>query len=53
MRMDALIGGGSDYPVYEIVAEAAKSLLAVMEKLKIATAREVDLPVLPNGCAMR
>jgi SAM-dependent methyltransferase len=43
MRMDALIGGGPDYPVYEIVAEVAKSLLPVMEKLNITTATEVDL----------
>jgi len=43
MRLDALIGGGPDYPVYEIVAEVAKSLLPVMEKLNITTATEVDL----------
>ena len=43
MRMDALVGGGPDYMVYEIVAEGAKSLLPVLEKLKITTATEVDL----------
>ena len=43
MRMDALVGGGPDYVVYEIVAEVAKSLLPVLEKLKITTATEVDL----------
>jgi SAM-dependent methyltransferase len=46
MRMDALIGGGSDYPVYELFAEVVNSLLPLMEKLKITTAEEVDLPSL-------
>jgi SAM-dependent methyltransferase len=43
MRMDAVIGGGPDCPVYELVAEVTRSLLPVMEKLKIATATEVDV----------
>src|SRR5262249_17948158 len=43
MRMDALIGGGSDSPAYELVADVIRSLLPVMEKLKIASATEVDL----------
>jgi SAM-dependent methyltransferase len=43
MRMDALVGGGPDNVVYEIVAGVAKSLLPVLEKLKITTATEVDL----------
>jgi SAM-dependent methyltransferase len=43
MRMDAVIGGGPDCPVYELVAEVTGSLLPVMEKLKIATATEVDV----------
>ena len=42
MRMDALIGGGPDCPAYELVAEVTESLLPAMEKLKIATAAEVD-----------
>jgi hypothetical protein len=41
--MDALIGGGPDAPVYELVADITASLLPVMEKLKITTAAEVDL----------
>jgi hypothetical protein len=41
--MDALIGGGPDSPAYELVADATRSLLPVMEKLKITTAAEVDL----------
>jgi len=43
MRMDALIGGGPDCPVYELVAGVTRSLLPAMEKLKIATATEVDI----------
>jgi ubiquinone/menaquinone biosynthesis C-methylase UbiE len=42
MRMDALIGGGPDAPAYELLADAIRSFLPVMEKLKIATATEVD-----------
>lgn len=45
LRMDALIGGGSEFP-YEIPAGVMQSLLPVMEKLKIATAAEVDIPTL-------
>jgi ubiquinone/menaquinone biosynthesis C-methylase UbiE len=43
MRMDALIGGGPDCRAYELAAEVSRSLLPVMEKLKIATAAEVDI----------
>jgi SAM-dependent methyltransferase len=43
MRMDALIGGGPDVPVYELVAGVTASLLPVMEKLNITTGAEVDL----------
>jgi 2-polyprenyl-3-methyl-5-hydroxy-6-metoxy-1,4-benzoquinol methylase len=41
MRIDTLIGGGSQCPMYEIVAELVQSLLPAMEKLKIASAAEV------------
>ena len=43
MRMDALIGGGPDSPAYELLADVTRSLLPVMEKLKIATAAEVNI----------
>lgn len=46
MRMDALIGGGADIPAYELVADVTRSLLPLMEKLKITTAAEIDLPTL-------
>jgi hypothetical protein len=43
MRMDALISGGPDSPAYELVTEVVRSLLPVMESLRIATATEVDI----------
>jgi 2-polyprenyl-3-methyl-5-hydroxy-6-metoxy-1,4-benzoquinol methylase len=46
MRMDALIGGGSHCPAYEIVADVVQSLLPVMEKLKIASAADVGISTL-------
>jgi 2-polyprenyl-3-methyl-5-hydroxy-6-metoxy-1,4-benzoquinol methylase len=46
MRMDVLIGGGPQCPVYEIVGELVQSLLPAMEKLKIATATEVGMSTL-------
>jgi ubiquinone/menaquinone biosynthesis C-methylase UbiE len=48
MRMDALIGGGPQCPVYEIVAELVQSLLPAMEKLKIASAAEVGMSTLAH-----
>jgi len=46
MRMDTLIGGGPQCPVYEIVAELVQSLFPAMEKLKIASAAEVGMSTL-------
>ena len=46
MRVDALIGGGPQCPLFEVVAELIKSLLPVMEKLKIASAAEVGISTL-------
>lgn len=46
MREDALIGGGPQCPAYEIVADVVHSLLPVMEKLKIASAAEVETSTL-------
>jgi SAM-dependent methyltransferase len=46
MRVDALIGGGPQCPVFEVVAEVIQSLLPVMEKLKIASAAEVGISTL-------
>jgi hypothetical protein len=46
MRVDALIGGGSQCPAYEILAEVIQSLLPTMEKLKIASAADVGISTL-------
>jgi SAM-dependent methyltransferase len=43
MRMDAVVGGGPESPVYEIVTEVVRSLLPVIERLNIATAKELDV----------
>jgi 2-polyprenyl-3-methyl-5-hydroxy-6-metoxy-1,4-benzoquinol methylase len=46
MRIDALIGGGPQCPVYEILAELVRTLLPVMEKLNIASAAEAQVSTL-------
>jgi 2-polyprenyl-3-methyl-5-hydroxy-6-metoxy-1,4-benzoquinol methylase len=46
MRVDALIGGGPQCPLCEILAELVESLLPTMEKLKIASAAEVGISTL-------
>src|SRR5215471_10500945 len=46
MRIDALIGGGPQCPVYEILAELVQTLLPVMEKLNIASAAEAQVSTL-------
>jgi len=43
MRVDALIGGGPQCPLFEVVAELVQSLLPVMEKLNIASAAEAQV----------
>jgi 2-polyprenyl-3-methyl-5-hydroxy-6-metoxy-1,4-benzoquinol methylase len=45
LRMDAVIGGGSEFPC-EILVALMQSLLPVMEKLGVATAKEVELSTL-------
>jgi SAM-dependent methyltransferase len=45
LRMDAMIGGSSEFP-YELLVGAIQSLVPVMEKLKIATAADVELSTL-------
>jgi len=46
MRVDALIGGGPQCPLYEILAELIQSLLPVMEELNIASAAEAQASTL-------
>ena len=45
LRMDALIGGASQFP-FEIVAATVESMLPMLEQLNIASAREVDCATL-------
>jgi 2-polyprenyl-3-methyl-5-hydroxy-6-metoxy-1,4-benzoquinol methylase len=46
MRVDALIGGGPQCPLFEVVAELVQSLLPVMEKLNIASGAEAQVSTL-------
>jgi|SRR6185436_5852561 SAM-dependent methyltransferase len=46
MRMDAMVGGGPDFGLHEIVTDVVRSLLPAMEKLGIATAADVDIATL-------
>ncbi len=46
MRIDALIGGGPQCPLFEVVAELIQSLLPVMEELNIASAAEAQASTL-------
>jgi SAM-dependent methyltransferase len=43
MRADALISGATDNPVYDLVAEAVRTLVPTLEKLNIASAAEVQI----------
>ena len=43
LRLDAAVGAGTGSPIYRAVAEAVRSLLPAMEKLRIASAREVGI----------
>ena len=45
LRIDAVIGGGAEFPC-EILVALMQSLLPVMEKLGIATARDVEISTL-------
>jgi SAM-dependent methyltransferase len=46
MRIDAVIGGGPQCPLFEVVAELIQSLLPVMEELNIASAAEAQVSTL-------
>lgn len=43
MRMDALVSGEEDSPVYKLVAEAVRSLEPTLEKLSIASADDINI----------
>jgi 2-polyprenyl-3-methyl-5-hydroxy-6-metoxy-1,4-benzoquinol methylase len=46
LRLDGLIGGGPENPGYGLVTEVIQTVLPLLERFKIATAAEVDLPTL-------
>lgn len=46
MQMTALIGGGRDCIVYDLLAEVARSLLPLMEKLHLTTAADMETDTL-------
>ncbi len=49
LRLQAVIGGGPDWPGYEVVAETLRSLLPRLVELGVTTAEEVNL----DGLAAR
>ena len=46
--MDALVSGEGDSPVYKLLAEALRSLAPTLEKLKIASAAQVQIDSLAD-----
>jgi len=48
MRMDALVSGEEDSPVYKLVAEAVRILLPTVEGLSIASAAQVQIDSLAD-----
>jgi SAM-dependent methyltransferase len=48
MRMDALVSGAGDSPVYKLVAEAVRSLEPTLERMNIASAVEVNIDSLAD-----
>jgi len=48
MRMDALVSGEDDSPVFKLLAEAVRSLTPTLEKLNIASADEVEIETLTD-----
>jgi SAM-dependent methyltransferase len=48
MRTDAIVSGEADSPVYKLVAEAVRSLGPTLERLRIASAAEVQIESLAD-----
>jgi hypothetical protein len=48
MRMDALVSGEEDSPVYKLLAEAVRTLMPTLEKLKIASAAQIHIDSLAD-----
>ena len=43
MRMDAVVSGEPESPIYELLAEAVRSLMPTLEKLNIATPAQIQI----------
>jgi len=48
MRMDALVSGEENSPVFKLLAEAVRTLVPTLEKLNIASAAEVGIETLTD-----
>lgn len=48
MRMDAIVSGQEDSPVYKLLAEAVRSLVPTLEKLNIASTAQVQIDSLAD-----
>jgi SAM-dependent methyltransferase len=48
MRMDALVSGEANSPVFKLVAEAVRTLVPTLEKLNIASAAQVQIETLTD-----
>jgi hypothetical protein len=48
MRMDALVSGAAESPVYNLFAEAVRSLVPTLQKLNIASPAHVQIDSLAN-----
>jgi SAM-dependent methyltransferase len=48
MRMDALVSGEANSPIYKLLAEGVRSLMPTLEKLKIASAAQVRIDSLAD-----
>ena len=48
MRMDAVVSGEGDSPVYKLLAEAVRSLAPTLETLNIASAAQVKVDSLAD-----
>ncbi len=48
MRVDALVSGEAETPVYQLMAEAVRSLAPTLQKLKIAAPADVEVDTLAD-----
>jgi ubiquinone/menaquinone biosynthesis C-methylase UbiE len=48
MRMDTFVSGEENSPVYQLLAEAVRSLVPTLEKLNIASAAQVEIETLTD-----